>query len=280
MAVSPRLPLLLPPLVALLWTSPAAADDTERCVDAYVETQKLQRAGKLVAARAALIVCADAKCPDAVRTDCLQWMAWNEAALPSILLQPVLPEGASPASLRVEIDGSPMATPPAGHPILLDPGLHRVRLSLPGAEPSEQQISLRPGEKARRVTIALRVAQPEETSSAGPSDQAVGAYTLWGIGGAGVLAFAVLGLVGRSEIDDLSASCAPNCTEDQVDKAWNKLIAADVCGAVGLVSLVVGTVLYAALPDEAERELARLPLRYLAVRPTVGGGVFETAISF
>jgi len=278
--MSPRLTLVLTALTLSLLPRPAGADGTKQCVDSYVEAQKLQRAAKLLGAREELIVCADATCPDAVRSDCLQWLGWNEAAIPSILLEPVLPEGASRSSLRIELDGQPVSLPGSGQPLLLDPGSHRLRATLPGAEPSEQAIALRPGEKARRVTLQLRRAEQHENPSAGPSDESVAAYSLWGLGGAGLLTFAILGSVGKSKLDELSESCAPNCTESQVDKAWNKLIAADVCGAVGLVALVVGTIVYAAQPDDAATETARRSLPRLDVRPTAGGALFEAAVRF
>jgi hypothetical protein len=278
--VSPRSTHFLPTLALLLLTRSSLADDTQQCVDGYVEAQKLQRAAKLLAARDRLIVCADAKCPDAVRSDCLQWMAWNEAAIPSILLQPLLPEGASLASLRIEVDGQSVTTPAPGYPLPLDPGAHRLRFTLPGAEPSEQQIRLRPGEKARPVTIQLRVAEAVEPPSEGPSAESVAAYTLWGLGGAGLIAFAILGSVGNSEIDDLSESCAPDCTDAEVDQAWNKLIAADVSGVVGLVSLALGMVVYFTQPDEPATESAQRLLPRFASRPLAGGALLEATVAF
>jgi hypothetical protein len=268
---------LVTALTLVLVAQPAEADDTQKCVDAYVQAQRLQRADQLLAARVELAVCADAKCPDAVRIDCLEWKASNEAAIPSILLQPGLPDGASPSDLRVEVDGRQVTTPVPGQLLELEPGTHRLRFTLPGSEPIEERVQLRPGERAHQVAIQLA---PGDSVPAGPSAESVAAIGLWALGGAGVALFAVLGTVGRREIDDLSESCAPSCTEDQVDVAWNKLIAADVSGAVGLVALAVGTVVYFAQPDERSSQTGRLSRPRVDVGPLAGGALFQAAIGF
>jgi hypothetical protein len=57
------------------------------------------------------------------------------------------------------------------------------------------------------------------------------------VSGVAAVSFAYFGLSGRSDVSDLRATCAPNCSESQVDSARTKLIVADVSLGVGVVAL-------------------------------------------
>jgi hypothetical protein len=61
-----------------------------------------------------------------------------------------------------------------------------------------------------------------------------------------VASFATFGAVGKSDIDDLRATCAGHCKQSDVDSAWSKLIVADVSLGVGVVAAGLATWLFLA----------------------------------
>jgi hypothetical protein len=92
-----------------------------------------------------------------------------------------------------------------------------------------------------------------------------------------------LGVLGKSQRDDLRDSCAPSCPEDDVGSVRTKLILADVSLGVGVVSLGVATYLFIASagskpkPPLADAEKARL---WLDVAPRTGGGSLSLSGTF
>jgi hypothetical protein len=60
---------------------------------------------------------------------------------------------------------------------------------------------------------------------------------------------AYLGVTGRSDLSDLRSTCAPTCTDDQVDPVRRRLLISDVALAVGLVGVGVSIYLFASPPE-------------------------------
>ena len=101
----------------------------------------------------------------------------------------------------------------------------------------------------------------------------------------GVLAlgsFAIFGLIGKSDVDDLE-SCRGHCAESDVDHARTKLIVADISLGVGIVALGVATYMFFTRPKEAPNGVSvkagtsSKPFGLSGVAfdagPTVGGAV-------
>jgi hypothetical protein len=65
-----------------------------------------------------------------------------------------------------------------------------------------------------------------------------------GIAVLGGASFAYFGLRGHSELSDLRASCLGHCAQDDVDRAWSKLVVADVSLGVGVVAAGVAAWLF------------------------------------
>src|SRR4051812_24891653 len=83
----------------------AGATPTEACVAASERAQELRNAGKLSAAREALVTCSEADCPKIVQTDCTRWMGEILAALPSVVPAAKDSAGRDLVEARFSIDG-------------------------------------------------------------------------------------------------------------------------------------------------------------------------------
>jgi hypothetical protein len=257
-------------------SSGAAADETAECVHAYEQAQVLQKASKLLDARMQMLKCAHVRCPDIVRGDCVQWLNAVDAQIPSIVLGAVGPDGHDVIAVQVWVDGRKALDGLDGRALPMDPGPHHFRFVVHGAEPVELQVLVREGEMRRPLIVRF---QPAKEVAAPQRPVPVASWLLWGAGGVGVGAFAILGLQGRSELDHLSETCKPNCSKADEDAAWRKLAAADVCGAVGLVALGAGTWIYVARPTRSPAA-ASLPQTLLSFRGLPGGGWLGARLAF
>src|SRR3954469_16518472 len=65
----------------------ARGDEKQTCVNAAESAQRQRSGGRLREARASLLVCARAACPAIVRSDCVAWLAENEASEPTVVLR-------------------------------------------------------------------------------------------------------------------------------------------------------------------------------------------------
>src|SRR5262249_51133666 len=134
---------------------------------------------------------------------------------------------------RISVDGVARPEASAGRPIELDPGAHTFRVEKPGDEAVEQTITLYQGEHARVVRIDLRRRAPPPPPRAcatghpplppppPPPPASGGSYApaviVGGVSIAALAASAYLGVTGRSDLANLRTSCAPTCSDDQVD---------------------------------------------------------------
>ena len=105
------------------------------------------------------------------------------------------------------------------------------------------------------------------------------------VGGIGVLAlgsFAIFGLGGKSDVNNLENTCKPHCAESDVDKARTKLIIADISLGVGIVALGVATYLILTRPKidadvKTGHAMTELPPRRPPRRAT---GVSDVSFDF
>lgn len=97
---------------------------------------------------------------------------------------------------------------------------------------------------ARLETLRERMspgtAEDEEQGLGGTRKAAI---ALWAIGAAGLIDFAVFGVLSSSEANELSA-CSPICNDEQVSTLRTYNILADVGLAVGVASVLTGTILW------------------------------------
>ena len=141
----------------------AWADD-EVCARAYVETQRLQRTAQFRAARQQAVTCGQDTCSATVRSQCSEWLASIERALPTLVIDARDASGAAIAGVRVEANGELLAERLNGRALELDPGEYLLRFQH-GEQIVEQRTLIRESEKYR--TLAVHFAAVPEPPAAG-----------------------------------------------------------------------------------------------------------------
>lgn len=234
-----------------------SADDKKACVEAAEGAQDLRSASKLVEAREKLLVCARDVCPAVVRKDCSQWLKETEASVPTVVFR-ATKAGNDVAAVKVFVDDAPLVDHLEGTAIPVDPGQHTFRFELEGEAPVTMQLLVREAEKNRTIDVTFGAAATtttDTTTSTSTTDNTLppdesptksggvpaGAIVLGVVGVAGIAGFTILGLKGKSDIDNLRSTCAPNCDASDVDAAKHKLLFADISLGVGVVALGAAT---------------------------------------
>jgi hypothetical protein len=234
----------------------ASASTKQECIKASERGQQSRDEGKLTEARRQFLFCVQDACPRPVAESCREDLATVERRLPTVVLGAKSGSGSDLVDVAVQIDGALIARKLDGLAMPLDPGPHRIRMEAAG-QVVEEQVVVIEGEKNRPVRLSfpappgagappvLPPASAADGGEAPPSEDSSGVHpAVWIFGGlavASVGAFAFFALKGKSEIDDLRATCAPRCVEDDVDAAKSKLLIGDVFLAVGVVSAGAAT---------------------------------------
>jgi hypothetical protein len=255
-------------LTAVLTPALARAADST-CAAAYENAQILRQRGELIAARDAALVCAQAACPGVARRDCAAWAGELEREIPSIIVIARDEASGDEGGARILVDGAPRADAASGRAFALDPGAHVFRIERAGNEPFEQTVTIVRGDRERILRFALRREQtpaqaavpvaPAPSNAVAPSGTSPEARTLWpgaiaGVGAAAALGVSAwLGVTGRNELDDLRGTCAPACSDGDVDPVRTKLIASDIALGVGIVGAAVAIYLLVHPPAASSR---------------------------
>ena len=191
----------------------------ESCGAALQASQRLQGEGRLQAARAELVACLSAGCSGPIRSDCERRQATLTEIIPAVVLVAKDEASHDLTSVRVTMDGQPLAERIDGSPIPVDPGPHRFVFEAAGFRRIETTMVARERNQRTRVVAYLNAAtafergagatgpsvsvprggQPESSleTSAAPSGNGHGHGQAWkrklalGLGGAGVASFAV-----------------------------------------------------------------------------------------
>ena len=260
----------LPSLVALLAVAstaraqeqPAPGHDTDAvCTAAYTSGQRLRKKGELIAAKKQLTTCASPSCSSVLRDDCARWLTEVGALMPSLVIAARGPSGEDATEVRVLVDGAVLAERIGGVPLEVDPGPHRLRFEMEGAQPVEKDVVVREGERARRIDVAFvagSASAPASTSASTgetPPDASeepgrpVPALA-WILGGVGV---AALGVGIGFEVDGLSkrsalGACFGMCSQDAIDAAKRSFNIGDVATAVGVAALAAGAFVFFTRP--------------------------------
>ncbi len=138
----------------------------------------------------------------------------------------------------------------------IDPGPHHVRFASPGYEPSEQDILVNEGERARAIAVQLVATPraPPSSEAATASSRAVPAF-VWILGGgalgagAGSIVFAADGFRRKHDLD--ASGCRPACDGRDVDAMKRSFVFADVLGGVAIAAVALGAYLWLARPAAA-----------------------------
>lgn len=250
------------PLVAgsLIFASPAWADDAA-CIQSYEATQTLRKAGKLRDASAEAAKCSADSCPTVLAKDCSKWQAEIASTLPSVVFEVKGNAGEPLSNVKITANGQPLVDRLDGSPVPLEPG--EVKLHFESAEgrglPVDQTITLKEGEKSRKVAVKLGGAPPDERKPLPLGPIVFGAV---GIAAVGVgTAFALMGASSESDLD----GCKPRCGADDVNAVSTKYAVADILFSVGAVSLVAAAYMFFTRPTSAASVGSRSPKRALVL---------------
>jgi hypothetical protein len=251
--------------LALTRTGVSRAEDSKKaqCAAAYEKSQELRAAGSLKAAHDALVVCAQDFCPAFVQTDCAQWLTEVQRELPTIVVVAKDKAGEDTSAVTVSMDGAELMKTLDGKAVIIDPGPHTFHFELEGADPIEQQVVIRQGQKDRVIAVSFAPAgadAPSESpyanakaqapadsgkASNGPGPLRPYAYIAGGVGLASIIGFAVVGAIGKADENALRDSgCSPNCSKDETDAIKTKYIVADVLLGVGIAGIGTGVALF------------------------------------
>lgn len=245
----------------------------KECVRAFDDGQRAQTDHALRKARDAFLACASAECPAVLRADCAKALDEVRAAIPTVVLSANDGEGRDVAA-QVTIDGAKVADALDGTAKEIEPGPHKIRFEpAPPFVAVELDVVVKEGEKNRRIAASLAPPKKVEPKLAEtrdvpepppPTRSALGYAVPAGLGAIGVTGLVVavaskVALDGR--VDDLRASCAPNCSQDERADASGMLVRTNVALAVGLSALglaVASWVLFSPGTSRSSRPLAVL----------------------
>ncbi|HEY8073698.1 MAG TPA: hypothetical protein VIF62_06310 [Labilithrix sp.] len=244
-----RRPLLAVAFFTCLASTAHAEVTRQQCAQSYEKAQYLRKEAKLRDARASLLVCANEACPAATRTDCVPWLAEVESAIPSVAVAVRDESGNDVAGAHVTIDGANVAME-SGKAIDIDPGQHTVHVQTPDGLVADESFVARPSEKNRVVTLVVKShaqtsaqpVTPETPPPAEPEHRSIALpLGLTVLGAAGLGAAFAFGFAAKSQASDLRSSCAPRCTDSDLDPVHSKLLFSDIGLGVGVVALIAAT---------------------------------------
>jgi hypothetical protein len=290
-------------LATIATTAPlrAAPPDKATCASAYEQAQRLRRDRKLVKAHEALLVCVQDSCSEFIRTDCATWIKEVEASLPTVVFEAQGADGARIADVTVSSGGEVLASRLDGKAVPLDPGERVLRFEHAGAKTIEQTFVVREGEKLQKISVVFpdvgsAPAPPASTTApvptpppsasstivappvdAGPPQPAPIPWTVWALGGVGVVGlgvftgFAISGYSGIPALDRCK-STPPYCSESDIQAVRTKYLIGDIGLAVGVVAIgAAATIYFFGRPDAKGRPAVGASFTPDGARAFVGG---------
>ncbi|MEO8797250.1 MAG: hypothetical protein ABI551_05135 [Polyangiaceae bacterium] len=266
---SGRALLLVPVLVTLAANASAAGDEKKACALAAEQAQRLRNEGKLGEALNQLRICTREVCPSFVKSDCDPWRAEVEKALPSVLVKAKDDNGEATSDVKVTIDGIVRAEKLDGEPLDVDPGAHLFHFDREGADPIEQKLVVKAGEKSRAIDLSFHL-HPTNAVAAAPAAPAaaplppkahrslpIAGFVASGVAVAGLTVGTIFYFSAKSDIDGLKETCAPACGSSQVDPIGPKIIVSDVALGVGVVAAAAAVYFFVthAYPGKASAQV-------------------------
>lgn len=287
----------LPSFVAVAFIAGfAGAQPADRaaCVQAYESAQSLRAETKLRESRKQLLVCAADTCPSAVKGDCSVWLDQVEQSLPTVNFAVLDKTGKETTKVRISFDGVPLVDSLDGKSVAVDPGTHTFRFEIDGEPPTEQSVTIREGEKNRRVEASF-VPRPGggtppvpggDEKVPGPTESSGGlSPAFWVVGGVGVLGlglfatFGGLGLSEKGDLEDNGCGKTKSCTDDDLQPIRTKFLVADISLGIGAAALV-GAGIIGIVSLTSSESTSALPVNVGAAPLPNGGGEFVVSGTF
>jgi len=248
-------------------TAFAAPDDREQCAAAADQAQQLRDEGKYRRAREQLLVCARDVCPGPIKSDCGKWLNEVERDAPTVVFGARDSKG-DLADVKVSMDGVAVQDKLDGKPVLVDSGEHTFKFESKDGTIKEEKVLLRAAEKARPIIVTFGDAKAPEKPPEKPDEggSLILPIALAGVAVVGLGSFAIFGITGKGDVDDLQ-KCKPNCAEADVDSARTKLIIADISLGVGIVAGAVAAYLFITRPKAVEAKVGAQNINRRASAP-------------
>lgn len=191
---------------------------------------------------------------------------------------------------RVLMDGQILSAALDGWAVTIPPGEHVFEFAAAGYVAQEHTVTIHAGAMAELLTVSLKpveladvkapivVVRPRvaedafATNSAGnaKSDPWLVTYIAAGTSLVSLGIGTALGVSANNQIASLRATCAPNCSADQVNSVSSEMTAADVAFGVGVVSAAIAIVWAITHPRASAQE----------TKPSVGITVHGLAGTF
>lgn len=210
------------------------ADPGDACVTSYETAQQAHKNGELVRAKANLRMCT-AACPAALAADCERWIGDVKRSL-SYLTVAARDEAGNKLLARLTVDSAERGLE---QPLELDPGKHRIDITLRGYQPISTSIDVRAGASDSR-SFTMRVASNAPPIADDPS--LLGPVLLGSAGLLTLLAAGALTLVGHLDVAEMRDTCAPRCDRERVDRVGQFWTAGGVLAGVGGAAVVASSV--------------------------------------
>jgi hypothetical protein len=257
----------------------ASADDKGRqaCFASSEQAQLRRNEGKLRAARRELMVCAGEPCPAQMRRDCAKWLDEVESTLATVVFQARDARGNELTDVRVSADGEQLVDRLDGKPVEVDPGERTFAFETKGRS-LERRFVVRAGDRAAKLDVVfdeapMRPSTPEPHAPPlapveGSHARSIVPFVVGGLAVASGAIGTTVAVIGYDHEKSLRRTCAPRCSERDVDILHHQYLAADILFGVAIVSAGVATWLFLA-NDRAEKPPAPGTLH---VAPAVGLG--------
>lgn len=233
-------------LLAIVLIAPRASaqEDKAACRKSFEQAQTLRDEHKLTSAREQMLVCSRV-CPAGFAKLCDGWIYDVDKALPSIVIRAVDEQGHDLVAAAAFLDG--VAIKLDGKSVVVDPGMHMIRIEVKGRTPVNHDVVASEGEKNRVIVVTVpapkqQTPPPVRVESSPP----IAAYVVTGLGIASLGGFAYFGLTADARHDDLVNGCSKtaSCSESDRDRVVRDWRIADAFLATSVVLVGVGTYLY------------------------------------
>jgi hypothetical protein len=292
-------------LIALGASSSARAQDAATCGSAFDQSQVRRDEGKLLEARRLLRICGGPTCSATQQKLCSGWLTDVEARMPSFVLAAKSSAGVDLVNVKVQMDGTQVATSLDGRAIDADPGQHSFVFQQPDGTQAQTTAVADERGKGKLVSVTfgaqavppvpapvpapapapapappLQLDQPAEAPKAAPPHRVPADSSSQGGGSslkivgivtavAGVIGLGVGSVFGAEALSTKSAHCDSNglCNPPgTASNAYNQATISTVGLVAGGVLLVGGIVMVIAAPSGDSDH----PSASLAVAPMVG----------
>jgi hypothetical protein len=261
-------------------TASAGPDEREQCASSAEQAQQLRDEGKYRRAREQMLVCARDVCPGPIKSDCGKWLTELDRDAPTVVFGARDQKG-DLTDVKVSMDGVTLLERLDGKPVLVDSGEHTFKFESKDGSVKEEKVLLRAAEKARPIIVTFSPKPPGGDGGGHTEPEKGSIVPALVVGGVGVLAlgsFAIFGIGGKNDVEDLQ-KCKPTCPEKDVDSARTKLIIADISLGIGIVALIVSGYMILTRPNVDAKVQTGSKVRFDA-GPTAGGGYWGLGYKF